>query len=61
VLSMEQLTQQMQEVMEHFARSRKVDVDMQPRPRYTARPPLAIRLEPIQEESRSARVQLGRA
>jgi hypothetical protein len=55
------LTQLMQEVMEHFARSRKVDVDVQPRPRYTARPPLAVRLERMREQSRSERLLLGRA
>jgi hypothetical protein len=52
------LTQLMQEVMEHFARSRKVDV--QPVPRYTARPPLAERLEGMREQSRSERHLLGR-
>jgi len=61
LLSTEQLTQQMKQVMEHFARSQKVDVDEQPRPRYTACPPLAIRLERMQEQSRSQGLLLGRA
>jgi hypothetical protein len=61
LLSTEQLTQLMQEVIEHFARSRQVKVDVQPRPRYTARPPLAIRLERMREQPRSERHLLGKA
>jgi hypothetical protein len=55
------LTQLMQEAMEHFAQSRKIDADVQPRPRYTARPRLSIGLERMREQSRSARLLLGRA
>jgi hypothetical protein len=54
------LTQLLREVMEHFTRSRQVKVDVQP-PRYTARPPLAVRLERMREQSRSERLLLGRA
>jgi hypothetical protein len=61
LLSPEQWTQLLREVMEHVARSRQVKVDMQPLPRYTARPPLTVRLERMREQSRSERLLLGRA
>ena len=61
LLSTEQLTQQMPEVMEHFEQSRKVEVDVQPSLRYTARPPLAVLPVGMPEPSRSARLVLGSA
>ena len=50
----------MGEVMEHFARSRQVKVDVQPLQRYTARPLLAVCLERMREESSSERHPLGK-
>jgi len=61
LLSPEKLTQLMGEVMEHFAQSWQVKVDLQPRPRYTARPPLTIQLVHMREQSFSERHPLGKA